>query len=264
MTRVLVPVAVLEGESVSPGLISLLGGVDVTVLGYHVLPEQTPPDQARLQFEERATSALKDLSQEFRTAGGAADHRLVFTRDREQTVDRVLDEVDADAFAVPGATGDVDRLLVPLSGDVDVDSLLSFVEALIGGRDIAVTLFLSAGGRGPEDAPAAADPDDGAGPTAVDEGDDTAGGRLEAAADRLRDAGIDATTRLATEGSPFDALIGAVPGHDAVVMGERAPSFRSFVFGDESERVAAASVGPVLVVRNRRGEADATPESVDE
>jgi nucleotide-binding universal stress UspA family protein len=69
---------------------------------------------------------------------------------------------------------------------------------------------------------------------------------------------------LAAAGAPFGALIDAVPGHDAVVIGERAPSFRSFVFGDESERVAAASVGPVLVVRDRResdgDEANATPE----
>ena len=33
-------------------------------------------------------------------------------------------------------------------------------------------------------------------------------------------------------------------------MGEQAPSFRSFFFGDEGDRIAAASVGPVLVVRN--------------
>jgi len=52
MTRVLVPVAILEGESPSAGLIALLGSTDVTVLGYHVLPEQTPPDQARAQFED--------------------------------------------------------------------------------------------------------------------------------------------------------------------------------------------------------------------
>ena len=276
MTRVLVPIAVLDGGSVSPGLISLLGAVDVTVLGYHVLPEQTPPDQARLQFEERATSALEDVSQEFAAAGGAADHRLVFTHDREQTIERVTDEVDADAFAVPGTTGDVDRLLVSLSGDVDVDRILSFVEALVGDRDIGVTLFLVAGERPPagdddstdvdtsgeRDTVAVAD-------DAVDAGDadhdrpHTAQARLAVAADRLREAGIDVETTLAAAGSPFDALVDAVPGHDAVVMGERAPSFRSFVFGEESERVAAASVGPVLVVRERRAtdefDADATP-----
>ena len=250
MTRVLVPVAVLEGGSVSTGLISLLGTVDVTVLGYHILPEQTPPDQARLRFEERATSALEDISQEFAAAGGAADHRLVFTHDREQTIERVTDEVDADAFAVPGTTGDVDRLLVSLSGDVDADRILSFVEALVGDRSIGVTLFLAAGERPP------------AGDGADDRPDD-AEARLSAAADRLREAGIDVETTVAA-GAPFDALIDAVPGHDAVVMGERAPSFRSFVFGEESDRVAAASVGPVLVVRGRRADdepaEDAAPD----
>ncbi|RLM72484.1 universal stress protein [Halorubrum sp. Atlit-26R] len=258
MTRVLVPVAVLEGGSVSPGLISLLGAVDVTVLGYHVLPEQTPPDQARLRFEERATSALEDVSQEFAAAGGAADHRLVFTHDREQTIRRVAGEVDADAFAVPGTTGDVDRILVSLSGDVDADRILSFVEALVGDRDVGVTLFLAAGagmvGDGAADAAASERPV----PTGAGDGADA---RLAAAADRLREAGLDVDAATAAEGSPFDALIDAVPGHDAVVMGERAPSFRSFVFGEESERVAAASVGPVLVVRDRRAD-DESDEDV--
>jgi nucleotide-binding universal stress UspA family protein len=272
MTRVLVPIAVLDGESVSPGLISLLGTVDVTVLGYHVLPEQTPPDQARLQFEERATSALEDMGQEFRAAGGAADHRLVFTHDREQTIDRVAGEVDADAFAVPGTTGDVDRLLVSLSGDVDADRVLSFVEALVGDRPIGVTLFLAPGegARIASDEAGDAGGPESPGPIAPGDAGDPPGARLTAAAERLREAGIDVSTKSGAEGSPFGSLIDAVPGHDAVVLGERAPSFRSFVFGGEGERVAAASVGPVLVVRGRRDDdvdeddADGTAEGDDE
>lgn len=249
MTRVLVPVAVLERESVSPGLMSLLGTVDVTLLGYHVLPEQTPPDQARLQFEERATAALEDLREEFAAAGGEADHRLVFTHDREQTVRRVAAEIGADAFAVAGAVGDVDRLLVSLSGDVDVDRVLSFVERLVGDRDIGVTLFLASGAGSPGDA--AGDAPEETTP------DDPDRARLEATADRLREAGVETTTELAGDGPPFDALIGAAAGHDAVVMAERAPSLRSLVFGEEGERVAAASVGPVLVVRDAESDASA-------
>jgi nucleotide-binding universal stress UspA family protein len=224
MTRVLVPVAVLEGATVSSGLMTLLGTVDVTVLGYHVLPEQTPPDQARLQYEERATSALEDLVEEFRSAGGAADHRLVFTHDREQTVNRVADEVDARAYAISGVTGDVDRLLVSLSGDVAVDRVLAFVVEVIGDREVGVTLLLAGTADGAAD-------------------------RLDAAAERLREAGLSVETRLEREGSTFDALMNAVPDHDAVVMGESAPSLRSLVFGEEADRVASASVGPVLVVR---------------
>ena len=222
MTRVLVPVAVLDGEAVSSGLIDLLGTVDVTVLGYHVIPEQTPPDQARAQFEDRANSALEDIVQEFRTAGGDADYRLVFTRDRRKSIDRVAAEMGADAYAITGATGDVDRLLVPLAGDVSVSRVLEFVTAVVGDRDIDVTLL--AAGEVPED-------------------------RLDEAAGTLEAADIETEVRVAP-GSPFDALIDAVPDHDAVVMGAAAPSLSSLLFGDAADRVAAASVGPVLVVRS--------------
>jgi nucleotide-binding universal stress UspA family protein len=229
MTRVLVPVEVLEGKTVSSGLMTLLGTMDVTILGYHVLPEQTPADQARMQFEERATEALDDLSEEFRTAGGAADHRLVFTHDREQTIGRVADEVDARAFAISGVTGDVDRVLLALSGDVVTDRILEFVTELVGDRDIGITLFFASKG---------------------DDGDGTARERLDSAAEQLQTAGLDTNTQLETGGPPFEALIDAVAGHDAIVMGEKAPSLRSFVFSDEADRVASASVGPVLVVRH--------------
>lgn len=238
--RVLVPVRVLEGESVALGLMELLGTVDVTVLGYHVLPEQTPPDQARLQYEARATEALEDIAQEFRRAGGDADHRLVFTADRAQTVARVADELDVRATVVTAATGEVDRLLVSLTGDVAVDRILSFVTDLVGERDIGVTLFAATGG--------------GADATAKEEVTD----RLDAAADRLGAAGIDVETRVVTDVSPFEALVDAAADHDAVVMGERAPSLRSFLFGDEAQRVATESVGPVVVVRRDR------PDETDE
>lgn len=224
MTRVLVPVRILEGSSVSPGLMNLLATVDVTVLGYHVLPEQTPPDQARAQYEDRANSALDDIAQEFRTAGGDADHRLVFTRDRRQTIERVADEVNARAYGITGATGDVDSLLVSLTGDVALDRIVAFVEEVVGDRDIRVTLF------------------------AADEDTEKAEEKVEWAREKLEDAGVDVDSVVA-EGSGFRVLVDAASGHDVVVVGEKAPSLKSLVFGDEMEKVAEASVGPVLVVR---------------
>lgn len=224
MSHVLVPVAVLSGDSPAGGLIDLLSSVDVTVLGYHELPEQTPPDQARAQFEDRAVSALEDICEEFRTAGGDAYYRLAFTHDKRQSINRVATETDVAAYTISGATGTVDRLLVPLSGSVGVERIVEFVTNLVGGREIGVTLLLASNA-------------DGARQT------------LESAADTLRAAGIDVETRTSTK-SPFNALIEAVPGHDAVVMGQQAPSLSSLLFGDEQQRVAAASVGPVIVVRN--------------
>lgn len=223
MTRVVVPVAVLENEAVSLGLIKLLGTMNVTVLGYHVLPEQTPPDQARLQYEERANEALTDIVEEFSEAGGDADYRLVFTTERTKTIDRVADEVSAAAYAITGATGSVDRILVSLSGDVAADRIVAFVTDLVGDRDIGVTLLRVAGDE--EITP------------------------LEAAQSRLTESGIESWVVLPEDTTPLDALLEVVPDHDAIVMGEQAPSLQSFLFGDVTERVAAESVGPVLVVR---------------
>ena len=229
-SRVLVPVKILEGGSIPAGLVELLSDVEVTVLGYHVLPEQTPPEQARLQFEERATEALTDVTEEFRAAGSDADHRLVFTHDREQTIDRVADETGSRAFAITGPTGPVERLLVPLTGKIDVENLLSFVEELAADREIEVTLLFAG------------------------EESDEIRSLLDGAAGQLDLSGVDTQTLVVDE-DPFDAILEAVPGHDAVVMAEQGPSLRSLVLGDEAERVAAASVGPVVVVR-REMEAD--------
>lgn len=226
MTRILVPLAVLEGESVSAGLTVLLEPMNVTVLGYHVLPEQTPPDQARLQYEDRATDALEDLAAEFGSTEGTADYRLVFTHDRKQTFDRVAAETAADVYAIPGATGPIDRLLVALTGDVAVERIVSFAAELIGDREIGVTLFLAT-----DDEPAGQE-------------------LLETAAVPLADRGIDVRTELAVDEPPLEALLERAVGHDAVVMGEQAPSLLTLVFGEDAERVAAESVGPVLVVRN--------------
>ncbi len=118
----------------------------------------------------------------------------------------------------------VDRLLVALSGSVGIERVVDFVTSLVDGREIGIPLQLASNV-------------DGAAQT------------LESAAETLRAADIDVETRPSTK-SPFNALIEAVPGHDAVVMGQQAPSLSSLLFGNEQKRLAAASVGPVVVVRN--------------
>lgn len=229
--RVLVPVAVLEGETVPESVVDLLSTCRVVVLGYHVLPEQTAPGQARLQFEERAQTKLDDLAASVRDTGAEAETRLVFTHDEEQTIDRVADETDSDAIVLPNPAPEIGRLLVPIGGTLDVARVAAFVAALIDDRDISVTLLhVSA------------------------ESDEADAGQslLDDAAAQLRDRGIpDAAiaTERATSGAPIQTIADAATDHDAVVMGESGLSLRSLVFGEASERVAASSLGPVIVVR---------------
>lgn len=225
--RVLVPVRVLEGESLAPGVAELLAPLSVLVLGYHELPEQTPPGQARQQFQERAQGALADLVGPF----GDAETRLVFTNDAEQTIDRVAAEEGCAAVLLPNPIASVDSLLVAVHGDVDVDRLAGFAAALRADRDVDLTAF-----------------------AAARDGTELSTGPLEGVRDRLLAAGVPAdavTTRTATGETPAHAIAAAAIDHDAVVLGERSPSWRDLVFGDPTDQVAAESVGPVVVVRRQ-------------
>lgn len=219
--RVLLPVEILAGESISPGVIDLLSSVDVVLLGYHELPDQTPPDQARLQFEERAMSALENIAEGF---SSPVEIRLVFTHDRDKTFRRIATEYDVDAYLIPGAAGSINNLLVSLSGKISVEAILDFVEALIDGRSIAVTLHLVS-----DDLDAAEVVSD--------------------AASHLRQHEISTTSDIVSRESPFTALLEAVSGHDAIIVGEEGQTLTSLVFGDTYERIAAESVSPVIVVR---------------
>lgn len=231
---VLVPVAVLEGETVPDALVDLLANLPVVVLGYHVVPEQTAPGQARLQFEDRAGAKLDDLADAFRAAGGDAETRLVFTHDEEQTVDRVAAETGSDVVLAPNPTGPVERVLVPLGGAVDVERIGAFLAALLAGTDVAVTLFHVA----PDEA-------------SVADGEAILDGAAEAlVAGGVADGRID--REVAVDDRPLVAISDAATDHDVVVMSESAPSLRSFIFGEAAERIADRSLGPVLVVRTAR------------
>lgn len=239
--RVLVPVEVLEGETVSEAVTEALSTLPVVVLGYHVLPEQTAPGQARLQFEDQAQGKLDVLAASFREAGGDADTRLVFTHDEEQTIDRVADETGCNVVLIPNPSGEIERLLVPLRGEVDVDRITAFVATLVGDRDIGVTLLHVAEG-----------------------GEVTPGGQslVDGGAARLRDLGVSGVgTTVTTAETPRQAIALAAADHDAVVMGESEPSLRSFLFGEPAEQVAAQSLGPVVVVRRPRDGDESTEPS---
>jgi nucleotide-binding universal stress UspA family protein len=234
---VLLPIEVLEGETLSDALVSFLAPAQVVVLGYHVLPEQTPTEQASMQFEERARSAVDDIAAAFVDADGDPETRVVFTHDRDQTVERVAAELGATAILLPNPTGAVSEVLVPIRGAGDDDRLADLVATLADEAHERVTLWgLAAGGSAFDAESAVAD-----------------------AADRLRQRGVaeaQLTTETATTDAPIRDIVKRSADADVVVMGEGDESILDALFGDDAERVAEGAVAPVLVVRNRAPDAD--------
>lgn len=228
--RVLVPLQVLEGETVPDGIAGLVGELAVTILGYYVVPEQTEPDQARNQFEEKAHQALDDVAAVFEEAGADVETRMVFTRDVHQSLDRVAREAGCQVVLLPNPVSTVERVLVPLGSAINTARIMDFVAGLVDDT-VVVTVWRAAATE--DEAPREE-------------------GVVDRARSRLIDDGvprgtIDDVVEVTDES--VDAIVEAAEGHDAIVMGESEPTVASFVLGDLHDRVAERSLTPVFVVQ---------------
>lgn len=233
--RILVPVAVLEGETVSEALVALLSDVDVTLLGYHVVPDQTTTDQAHDQFHARLKRTLDAYAERFEAHGGSVRTRSVFTHDATTTFERIALDEGANAILLVNPTPAVHRILVALRSGVNVDQIVRLTAAVGFAGDADIVLFHAA------------------------PSDTTAGEAVLAdAAQQLRAAGID-PERIHTEtqvtASPVRAVAAAAEDSDFVIIGEQKPSLLDRIFGDVATRIATVSLSAVLVVR-KPAEAD--------
>ena len=235
---ILLPVEVLEGQTIPDTVVEFLAPADVIVLGYHVLPEQTPTEQASMQFEDRAQEAVDAIAQSFIDAGGDPETRVVFTHDREQTIDRVATELGATAILLPNPAGEISEVLVPIRGAIDGGRLADLVATLLAGNAGHVTLWGIAAGEGSEfDAESAVD----------------------RAAERLRGRGLPAeqiTTETTTAMLQIRDIVDRSDEADIIVMGEGRESLLAVLLGEDAERVAEGAVAPVLVVRDRDPDAE--------
>ncbi|RLM83470.1 universal stress protein, partial [Haloarcula sp. Atlit-7R] len=125
--RVLVPVAVLEGQVIPDQVIRLLSSATVVLLAYHEIPEQTAPEQAREQFEPKARTELEDLVEAFGTEGTAVETHLVFTHDSGQTIERTATEADCDAVLLSNPAPTLDRIIVPVKEHINIDTISKVV-----------------------------------------------------------------------------------------------------------------------------------------
>lgn len=234
---VLVPIEVLEGESLPKGVPELLANAHVVLLGYHVLPEQTPPGQARIQFEDRAQRKLAEFEATLEMAGATVERHLVFTHSEQQTFDRTLAEHDCLAVLVPNASEPPEDVLVAIRGTVGVDRITTLVAGLFADTSVTVTLYHG---------------------VVEDESRADAETFLEGIAERLERLGLSEASMeyLIDEEGGVDRIADFAEGYDAIVMGETDPSVATFVLGMPSRQVADRFLGPVLVVQRERERRD--------
>jgi nucleotide-binding universal stress UspA family protein len=225
---ILVPVDVSERESPTLGVLEFLQPYEVILLGYFPVPDQAEPAHLKDEFESEAAARLSDI------ADGRENLQevLVFTHDREATIDRVAEQYDCDAVLTVGETEGLDAILVPLRGDVNLARIGSVVASLLHASGASATLFHSV----PEDGDA-----------------DHADALLQRALEDLVERGIDRDRlyhRLSEGGDPHAEIATLGGEHDLVVLGETEPSLRERIIGSFLTRVIDETEIPALVVRD--------------
>jgi len=231
-STILVPVDVSTTEPPNQVILDLLKPVNLVVLGYYPVPKQTAPAQLKADHEAEAARRLETVVSRFAQGDHDVEDVLVFTKDRRESIDRIAEQHGCDAVFVPGAADRIDRILVPLRGDVNLERIVSLVGELVRASEATVTLF-----------------------HAVPEGTDPSQGEfiLRGAADRLAEDGVDRDRidwRLSEGGAPKREIIDLVGEYDFVVLGETEPSLRDRILGAVLTPILDEIETPAIIVRD--------------
>lgn len=228
---ILIPFELPDPEPIPSVLVADLASLDIVALGHFQVPEQTPREMAREQFESEAQAALDEVAKPFREQGQSVRTRVVFGKDRQSAISAVMLEEGCAAELDPAPTEGIERILVPIPDAAEITRLPEFVQLLCEEQTAEITLFHVAEG---------------------DEPIETADRIVAEARDGLIDAGLDTElidTLSVTGESHDEEILKTAANYDAVVMYDAASRVRDRVFGTLPDRIANQTGDPVIVVR---------------
>lgn len=227
--RVIVPVDVLHDDVVPEALVEFLSSVPVVVLGYHEIPVQTMPEQARAEHEAEASEALKELAAAFASHDAPVETELVFTHDPAEAIQRAVEDVDRGVVLHPNPIRSVDDVLVEVGVPALAPATAAATAALVGPTDARITLLHVTD-------------DDGS------SGETTLSG-ISTALDAAGIAPHRVSQVVERTGEREAAIIDHAEGHDLLVIGDEEPGILDWLFGETSGRIAERTLAPVLVVQ---------------
>lgn len=225
---ILVPVDVSGPESAALEVLEVLRPYEVVLLGYFPVPDQAEPALLKHEYDAEAAARLDEIA----TGWSDLTQVLVFTHDREATIDRVAEEHGCDAVLTAGDGAAIDRILVPIRGDTNLERIVSVVVNLLLAGEATVTFFHS---------------------MEVD-GDPSQGEfLLRGVVEQVTGQGIDSdriSWQLAEGDDPHADIVGLASEYDIVVLGETEPSLRERIIGDMLSRIIDDIQIPALIVRD--------------
>ena len=225
---ILIPIDISEPEPPPLEVLDLLRPFEVVILGYFPVPDQAEPALIKHEYEAQAQTRLDAITE----GRSEITDVLVFTHDREATIDRVADQYACEALLTAGDTDHIETILVPIRGDVNIDRIVSVVAELLRETRATATFFHSIG----------------------DDVDPSQGEfLLRGTVERVTEHGIEAERidwQIAENGDPYRDIVALGEQYDIIVLGETEPSLPERIIGDVLSRIIDDIAIPALVVRD--------------
>jgi len=237
LNRVLIPIDVSDSTSRSEIDTQIVQSSKVILLGYWPIPDQSAPSQVRNQFEEEAQERLETVARRFTDEGATVQTRLVFTNDKDQSIDGAANKYECESILLPGTTSspsETRRGLVLVKPNADLNRIVTTLGALFADSDVELLLFHAA----------------------TNDNErlyDATEYMLRGLADRLAELGIDPDRikwEQSTKNERLDAVLSRVSDFDFVILGESEPSVRERVFGSVQKTLAEETAKPQLTIRS--------------
>lgn len=128
--NLLVFVRLPDPNEPSLGLLKALTFMDVTLVGFHEVPDDVPIDEARADKDEEYRSRLREVAERFEAHGIRVDVEVEFGRDETEVRERWAGREDVDGILLPRGEGSVGRVLVALRDARNADRIANFIDFL--------------------------------------------------------------------------------------------------------------------------------------
>ncbi|WP_251331392.1 hypothetical protein [Haloplanus pelagicus] len=239
LNRVLIPVDVSESHSLGGTLIETVPLTKAVILGYWPIPDQSAPDQARDQFEEEAQQRLQTLADRFTDQGVELQTELVFTKDRNQLIDRATNKYECQSVLIPGTESPPSgaaRGIVLIKPNADLDRIVTTLGILFAESDVELYLFHAV-------------------ESTNEHLHDATEYMLRGLVDRLSELGISRDRiewEQSTNGEQTAVILSRTSDFDFVVLSETKPALRERIFGTVQSEIANKTEKPLLTIRTSK------------
>lgn len=141
--KIIVTMDVDDPDPVPEALIRSFRDLELLVLAYKKVPEQTSPEQSREEFEEEAKNTVDKILEEMEDLDIHVRSKLVFTPDLAETTHQYAEEEDSHAVLKPSPIETVERLLVPVYAKEQISTRwATILKDLAHSSDLPLSLII--------------------------------------------------------------------------------------------------------------------------